>query len=288
MNARPSFPMAVPKPPPGRNGVVSPATVYRGVTKRIEMVAPDHCTVDLEVQRPRDTARIARLAREWNDVACGPVTVSRRPEGSVVILDGQTRFGALQLLGLGDKTRETIVYRGLSKPQEAEIFRILNNTKRPDVLTLFNISCVEGDAESLKVRALLQKYGFVTKRGHKNSVVAIKAVLDAYRRDAASLEAAMRFIKETWGAAKDSANGTIIAGLSLLIFRYGVDAIDFDQLSDRVRKAPQGDPTSLIGRTKTNADIRSCGLPDALADVLTNIYNKGPGKRKLPDWATGR
>lgn len=280
-----SFPMAIPKPPPGKNGVINPAmAAYRGVTKRMEMVTPDSCTVDLEVQRPRDPSRIASLARKWNDVACGPCTVSRRPDGAVVILDGQTRFGALQLLGLGDQPRETVVYRGLTKSQEAEIFRILNNTKRPDVLTLFNIACIEGDAEALKVRALVRKYGYVTLRGHKNGLIAIKTVVDAYRRDQESLEATLRFIRETWGTAKDSVNGTILAGLSLLIFRYGVEAIDFEQLSDRVRKAPQGDPTSLVGRAKTNADIRSCALPEALADVLTNIYNKGAGKKKLPAW----
>lgn len=280
-----SFPMAIPKPPPGKHGVVNPATAaYRGVTKRMELVRPDQCSVDLDVQRPRDESRISALAKGWNDVACGPCTVSRRPDGAIVILDGQTRFGALQLLGLGDQARETVVYRGLDKGQEAEIFRILNNTKKPDVLTLFNIRCVEGDQEALKIRALVRKYGYVTVRSHKNSLVAIKTVIDAYRRDQASLEATLQFVRGTWGMAKDSVNGTILAGLSLLIFHHGPEAVDFDQLSDRVRKAPQGDPTSLIGRAKTNADIRSCTLPDALADVLTNIYNKGPGRKKLPDW----
>lgn len=284
-----TFPMAVPKPPPGKAGVVNPnTTVYKGVTKRIEMVRPDQCTVDLEVQRPRDAARISALARKWNDVAAGICYVSRRADGSTIVLDGQTRFGALELLGLGDQPRETIVYRGLTKPQEAEIFRILNNTKKPDALTLFNIGCVEGVEENLKIRALIRKYGYEPWRGRKNALVAIKAVVDAYRRDIPSTEATLAFCHETWGTMKDAVNGTILSGLSLLVFRYGVAAIDFEQLSDRVRRGAGGDPTSLTGRAKTNSTIRSCGLPDALADVLTNIYNNGAGKKKLPGWVIGK
>lgn len=280
-----TFPLAVPKPPPGRQGVVNPnTTVYRGVTKRIEMIRPDQCSVDLDVQRPEDKYRIAVLAKKWNDVAAGICYVSRRPDGATIVLDGQTRFGALMLLGLGDRPRETVVYRGLNKAQEAEIFRILNNTKRPDVLTLFNIGCVEGVEENLKIRDLINKYGYITWRKRKNSLIAIQTFVDAYRRDPASAEAALIFIHETWGTAKDAVHGTILAGLTLMIFRYGAAAIDFEQFSDRIRKAPQGDPTSLIGRARTNADIRSCGTADALADVLVNIYNKGPGKKKLPDW----
>lgn len=290
MSPTPStFPLAVPKPPPGKQGVQHPnTTVYRGVTKKIEMVRPDQCSVDLDVQRPEDKGRIADLAKKWNDVAAGICYVSRRTDGSTIVLDGQTRFGALMLLGLGDKPRETVVYRGLTKPQEAEIFRILNNTKRPDVLCLFNIACVEGDAESLKIRALVRKHGYEPQRGRKNSLVAIKTVVDAYRRDVHSIDAALGFCHNTWGTMKDAVNGTIVSGLSLLIFRYGAEVIDFEQLSDRIRKNAGGDPTSLIGRAKTNADIRSCNLPDALADILTNTYNKGPGKKKLPDWVTGK
>ena len=284
-----TFPFAIPKPPPGKQGVISPATtVYRGVTKRVEMVRPDQCSVDLEVQRPRDPARINALAKKWNNVAAGICYVSRRTDGATIILDGQTRFGALELLGQGDVPRETIVYRGLSKPQEAEIFRILNNTKRPDALTLFNIACVEEDEESLTIRELIHKYGYKTTRGGPNSLIAIKTFVEAYRRDVPSTEATLSFIHTTWGTAKDAVSGTILGGLSLLIFRYGADVIDFGQLSTRVRKAAQGDPTSLIGRSKTNADIRSCGLNDALADVLVNIYNKGPGSKKLPDWLVSK
>jgi hypothetical protein len=284
-----SFTLAVPKPPPGKQGVMNPnTTVYRGVTKKIELVRPDQCSVDLEVQRPEDKTRIAALAKKWNDVAAGICYVSRRPDGSTVVLDGQTRFGALMLLGLGDRPRETVVYRGLNKPQEAEIFRILNNTKRPDALCLFNIGCVEGVEENLKIRALIRKHGYEPWRSRKNSLIAIRAVVDAYRRDVHSTEATLKFCHDTWGNMKDAVNGTIVAGLSLLIFRYGADVIDFEQLSDRIRKNAGGDPTSLIGRAKTNADIRSCNLPDALADILTNTYNKGPGKKKLPDWVTGR
>lgn len=280
-----TFPMGIPKPPPGRNGVQHPnTTVYKGVTKRIEMITPDQCSVDLEVQRPRDPARIAGLAKKWNDVAAGICYVSRRPDGSTIILDGQTRFGALQLLGQGHASRETVVYRGLNKAQEAEIFRILNNTKRPDVLTLFNISCVEGDAESLKIRALVHQYGWKTERGGKTALVAIKTVVDAYRRDPASVEATLRFIRDIWGHSKDAVNGLILGGLSLMIFRYGADVIDFSQFRDRMLKAGQADPTSLIGRAKTNANIRSCGLHDGLADVLVGIYNKGSGGKKLAEW----
>jgi len=283
-----TFPFAIPKPPPGKQGVISPqTTVYRGVTKRMEMIRPDQCTVDLEVQRPHDEFRVKELVKKWNDVAAGVCYVSRRSDGTTVILDGQTRFGALQALGQGGVSRETIVYRGLTKPQEAEIFRILNNTKKPDALCLFNIACVEEDPHALAIRAMVRKYGYRTERSHKNSLIAIKAVENAYDRDKASAEAALKFIRDTWGTAKNAVNGTIYAGMALMIFRYGPGAIDFAQFKDRILKAGNAEPTALIGRSKTNAEIRSCKLPDAFAEILVGIYNKGPGQKKLPPWITG-
>lgn len=278
-----SFPMAVPTPPPGKRGVAHP-NLYKGVTKAIQKIKPDQCIVDLNVQRPRDSGRISRLAADWNDLAAGVVTVSRRTDGTIVILDGQTRFGALQVLGKGHETRDTIVYRGLSIEQEAEIFRILNNTKKLDILTLFHIACVEGNERSLAIRDMIMSHGWEVSRDKTKGLVAIKAASDAYDRDPATLDATLAMIRNTWGITRDSVNGTLLAGLSVILYRYTIPAVNVEHFRRKLLSEPQTDPISLVGRARTNRMIRSCGMVDAMADVLVNIYNKGGGKNKLAPW----
>jgi hypothetical protein len=282
----PTHVMAIPKPPPGRKGVMAPATlaaVRRGIKKSIEMVTPDSCSIDPRVQRDRDPRRIKKLAEEWDDLAFQPATVSRRSDGSVIVLDGQTRFGALQLLGRGGDGVETIVYRGLEIEEEARIFRILNNTKKLTRLDLFHVACIEKDPKALAINEMIESHGYKVMSGVKNGLTAIQAVIEAYDRDPVSTERTLVLASQSWGNVSKGVNNFLIRGLSVFLFRYG-DAVNMTQMIERLRRGEQTDPDSMVGRSRTLASVGSITIPDAVATTVTNIYNFGRTTKKLPNW----
>jgi ParB-like chromosome segregation protein Spo0J len=100
-------------------------------------------------------------------------TVSHRANGTYVLLDGQTRFGALKLLGSADDEFACTVYEGLNLQQEAEMFQKLNNTKKPGVLELFSVRVTKKDPTALGLNDLLKEHGYIAERGHVNSLSAI-------------------------------------------------------------------------------------------------------------------
>lgn len=253
------------------------------VTRRIEKRKPNQITVDLRVQRPLDQARVDNLISKWNDHAVGVPTLSQREGGQVIALDGQTRIEALRQMGRGEEGWDFTVYRNLSLAEEAAMFALLNNTKRLAPIELFRVALVQGDPDVLACNDLVSKHGFIAEKGHRNSFMAVNALLSAWRRDTMSTERAIITAAQAWGPTREAADGRLFGGLVLLYFRYG-DMVKLDQLVERLRKGVQTDASSLVGRARTSSRTRSISVADAVADILVNVYNGSRKTNRLPIW----
>lgn len=253
------------------------------VIKRIERRKPNQVTVDLRVQRMLDQNRVDSMIVKWNDLAMGVPTLSQREGGQTIALDGQTRLEALRQMGRGDESFDCTVYRNLTLEQEAEMFALLNNTKKLLPIDLFRVAVIAGDPEALACNDLVARHGYVAASGHKNSFMAVNALLRAWRRDPLSTERAIITAVGSWGPTRESADNRLFTGLASLYFRYG-DMINLAQLIERLRKGVQTDAASLIGRARTNSKVRSISVPDAVADIVVNIYNGQRKTNRLPNW----
>lgn len=253
------------------------------VVKRIERRKPNHITVDLRVQRALDQNRVDELIRKWNDLAMGVPTLSQREGGQVIALDGQTRLESLRQMGRGDESFDCTVYRNLTLEQEADMFALLNNTKKLLPIDLFRVSVIAGDPEALACNDLVARHGFVAESGHKNSFMAVNALLRAWRRDQLSTERAIITAVAAWGPTREAADNRLFTGMAALYFRYG-DMVNLSQLVEKIRKGVQTDASSLIGRARTSSKTRSISVPDAVADIVVNIYNGSRKTNRLPNW----
>lgn len=253
------------------------------VTKRIERRKPNTITIDLRVQRPLHQGFVDDMIKKWNDLALGVPTLSQRDGGQCIALDGQKRLEALRQMGRGDESIECTVYRGLTLEQEAAMFALLNNRQGLSQLDLFKVAVIEGDPDVLACNDLILRHGFIPERGHKNSFIAVRALLAAHRRDPVSADRAFITAVSAWGCTRDAADGRLFNGLAALYFRYG-DMVNLAQLVDRLRKGVQTDASSIVGRARTSARTRSIALPDAVADILVNIYNEKRKTGRLPLW----
>jgi hypothetical protein len=251
----------------------------------IELVRPDQITTDPAVQRPLDHGRVGGIVANFKEAALGLPLISRRDDGTMVCLDGQTRIAVLLRKNLGAVPRQMMVHRGLTRAQEAELFRLHNDSKTLSAQVKFRIALVEGDKEAQAADALVRKVGWTTEPKKANTWRGVVELRSAVRRDVVSAERALLVISKAWGVHTKHSSSDVFRGLSAMLFRYG-DAVNIEQLADRLGK--EGTFPHFVGRYRTNSDVRRITKADSVADVAVGIYNYGrPKQTALDPWAPG-
>jgi len=251
----------------------------------IELVRPDQVGTDPAVQRPLDHARVTAIVQNFREAALGLPLISRREDGSMVCLDGQTRIAALMRKNHGAIPRQMMVHRGLSPAEEAELFRLHNDSKSLTPQVKFRIALVEGDKDVIGADKLLHKIGWTSEIRKANTWRGVVALTVAYRRDATSAERALLVISKAWGVHTKNSSSDVFRGLSNMLFRYG-DAVNIEQLAERLAK--EGTFPHFVGRYRTNAQVRRISVADSVADVAIGVYNYGrPKATALDTWETG-
>jgi len=190
-------------------------------------------------------------------------------------------------LGLGAKLIQVNAYRNLTVPQEAELFRLLNASKRLSPVDLFRIALTEGDPIALGADKLLSLFGWTSLPGRTNSMVAVNTLYVAYEADQLATRRALEVISRSWGPTRDAVQAHLFKGMHAWMLRYATPFdVNIDRLSTRLAAEPGG-PSNLLGRARGNAKIRGISVPDGVADIVTGIYNSRPGKtRTVPMWQT--
>lgn len=266
---------------------------------RIEYLNVDALQVDLEVQRGLKQARVEELAKNWDADGVGVITVSRRELKPGVtgdfIVDGQHRWAAAKRVGQAKIRAE--VYTDLSRSDEAALFRVRNNTKVVSTYDKFRVRLVEGDKVALDLERMLNDNGWFVRvnrfQGH-GSFTAIGALEWVYhgaeRAEADTPFAAqqtMEILTAAWGTGElDAVRSDIVKGLGVFLVRYAGN-LDLHKVINELQKY-SGGPLKLSGDAKLLRSYRSMPVPDAVAMVLTGLYNKKRSVNRLPEWSQGK
>jgi hypothetical protein len=94
--------------------------------------------IDPTINRPLNRQRVHTIAEKFDPDAIGVLTVSVRPDGTYLLLDGQHRLAALRQAGWDGQQKVPCDLRhGLSQVQEVALFVKLNNTAKPKYIHRF-------------------------------------------------------------------------------------------------------------------------------------------------------
>jgi len=234
---------------------------------------------DARVQRGLDHTRVASIVRNYNQDAIGVLTLSARDSGAFSIIDGQHRYHAMKEMGLAEDWKQTSrVFYGLSMAQEAELFRLLNNTKKPTALDLFRVRVIEGDEVAIGITDMLARHGWVVSQqlqsGHLRAIATLEKL---WRRDPLAAELVITVLSHTWGEDHhpDYVDGRLIDGYGILYARHG-EKIDTKTLMHKVSRAFS--PIQIYGKGSALKKIHSSSKRSVgayVADILENIYDTG-------------
>jgi hypothetical protein len=135
----------------------------RGSPPTLEWLAIDQLLIDDSYQRQVDTGQsqtlIRRIAQFWDWGLCQPLAVSRRPNGALLIVDGQHRASAAKLR-CDIQHLPCVITSYASAGDEAAAFVALNQQRRPlNSLDLFKAALAANDAEATAIMRAITDAG---------------------------------------------------------------------------------------------------------------------------------
>lgn len=257
-----------------------------------EDLAVSELTVDPKVQRTAlNYGKVEPIMKNFNPNAVGRITVSVRDNGEKIILDGWHRNEAIRILTDNKGTIPARVFRGLSFEQEADMFLDLNTTNRPKAHDAWRVRVNKGEPLATSVTTILGAFGWTVDsqagNGKFNAVAAVERIETLSRKIDAEpglVHATILVITRAWGDNRHGVVGPIFEGIARFIAEYGKDsAFDLQSLIVKLRDY-KGGPKLLNQKAQQMTSLRKMRAPMAVADLLTEMYNEGPRKKKLPPW----
>lgn len=257
--------------------------VYRPPT--IKKVRASELIMDIRVQRDLDPRRVRIIASDLNLNAIGTLCISKRDDGTMVVIDGNHRRAALIDAGFGDTSVNAEVYTGLELADEAALFRHRNNTQKVGYLDRFRVRLIEGEEYAVKVANLANKYGWAVVSNDGSGLPllnSVKKMEEIYRREEELADAVLRVTTLAWHYNSSSVDYRMLDGLAKFMSRYWGD-IDQDDLKSKLSLVT---PDSLIGRSQSVREMFNCTSGSAMAELITDAYNKGKRHNgsRLPSW----
>lgn len=252
-------------------------------------MAPDEMIVDHNVQRTLEVPRAEKMAREFDPAALGVITLSQRDDNTVHVVDGQHRAEAAKRAGRGHIPMECSLHTGLTLAEEAHLFRLLNDTRRPSAIRRFQIREIEGEPVATHIAAIIDKFGWkVGNPGNKGCISAVSTLemVSGYDPDAdrGVLIATIGAVTEAWGMDPDGVASPVLGGVGVLVNRY-VGDVD-PRVLGKVMKRKWASPVSLAAQGGGLKATRGGRLSYCVAEILHTEYNKRPRSHPLPPWSS--
>lgn len=154
--------------------------------------------VDEVYQRPLSTFA-KRITEHYDPAMVGTLIVSDRGRKGFAVIDGQTRMVGMETVG--EEVAPCLVYEGLSRKQEAELFARLQTERRGMATWIrFRAALVSGSAEAAAIAALATAEGFkVAGDGDEKGIRSIAALEWLYRNDPELMRRVLAIVREAWG-----------------------------------------------------------------------------------------
>jgi hypothetical protein len=259
-----------------------------GKMPSIEWVHTTELTVDQSYQRSIDNEGsrrlIASIAANFDWRLCAPLVVSRRPDGSKVIIDGQHRWAAA--VRRGDLLQLPCCLFAYDSPEdEARMFIVANRARKPmNRLDDFHAALAAADEDAIEIQRLVTEAGMRMARNTSSTawkageVALTSSIATALRRHGpAIVSAALTSIAEAYDGLPLT-YGASIFGALIKLFANPPEGFDPDDLVPTLRRFDM----ALVGEVVkglSGGDSRAMAVHGAILECLVQIK---PAEGELP------
>ncbi|MBS4102465.1 DUF6551 family protein [Tsukamurella paurometabola] len=233
-------------------------------------------------QREVSPGHVRRIAEAFDADKLGTITVNAR-DGVFYIMDGQHRVAAAKEAGYEDAMIDAHVYTDLTDEQMAETFLVLNANLPVSKMDKFQNQVTANYDAAVSIQRIAKSVGYKIRSGSGDGVIQCVAPLERIYASggSAALWSTLTTIRDAYGDSGMKA--PLIQGIGQVCAIYS-QIIDHERLTERLSSA-RGGMNGLLGAAqaaKLNYDIP---LATAVSVAVVDLYNKGRGGKKLPNWA---
>ncbi|MBO0127910.1 DUF6551 family protein [Agrobacterium sp. OT33] len=249
----------------------------RDTMPSIEWVHVTELTVDSSYQRSIDNngsrRLIASIAANFDWRLCAPLVVSRRPDGSRVIIDGQHRWAAA--VRRGDLLQLPCCLFTYGSPEgEARMFIVANRARKAmNRMDDFHAALAAGDEDALDIRRLVSEAGLAIARSTSSTawkpgdVTFTSSIATALRRHGdAVVSAALTCMAEAYNG-ETLTHGASIFGALVRIYANPPEGFDPDEFVPTLRRFPMAELGEMV-RDQKGGDARAFALSKAILKAL--------------------
>lgn len=244
-----------------------------------EDISVDALQVAAAYQRGLKTSSSNHIAKHFAPEAFGTLTVGRRKNGSMWVVDGQTRQYAAVLLGM--ETVPCRVFKSRGSRHEATVFRQVNSQRGISKPDQFRALLTEKEPQSLEIESIVKAVGFKIAFSKSNRWDQINCITTLQKLfNWGVLGSTLRTVKDSWEEHEEnrSTGTTILEGIGRFIVKYG-DTVDQDHL---VKRLSETSVAFIFSQCETIC-LQGGSRAKAVVPVLVSIYNKNKRKNKIGD-----
>jgi len=230
--------------------------------------------VDEKYQREVDEPRVKKIAANFDPRLCGTLTVARRADGTLWVVDGQHRLKAAIVIGLTHITCQ--VFNSSGSAVEAALFYRIQKERKAVGSVGNHKSLVEaGDPDAVAIQEVLNRYGFCISTTGSRSIKAAVAVKGVYKQGV--LDQTMSIISELsrnctaheWSSFYSVSS--FIGALGCILANPGCKDISRKRLIEVLSKLSAADYLKL---SNTNAGAGGNRAPFIARAMIEQLYNK--------------
>lgn len=259
---------------------VQHAATKRPSTQREQTwVNVDTLTNDPRFQRPLHERTVRMIVDHLDPDALGVIYVSQRPDGTLVLLDGQHRVEAvIRALGHGQQV-PALIYHGLSLADEAKLWAEFNeNRVRPRPSALHHAAVTGGDPDALKIEQIISAHDlFIADGLGPSRIQAVSTLYDVlHNAGPAVLDRMLVVTINAWGAHTRSFRSDTMRATAVVISRH--PWLDDKHLAKRLARET---PDAVVARAQTIRSALRVPAASAIGHVIVSRYNFRYGGRKV-------
>lgn len=250
---------------------------YKKVIRRIPV---KDIGSDMRYQR-QVSARVKRIASEYDENKLGVIVVSQREDGTYWVIDGQHRVQAtLQKKG-ENATLLALVYYGMTPKDEAVMFATQHdNVKAPTKGEFFKAQMFAGNEDVIRFKDATEAEGLECdfSDGHKRdgALICYAAAFNIFMsRGEVRYRKVLSVLVDAWGGDGDSVTANFVKGMDIFLNVYEND-VSTKKLVDSLKKVS---PAQIERESKMIQE----GGAKRYARQFLRVYNKRRGTRKLED-----
>lgn len=248
-----------------------------GAPPSIEFIRPIDLNVDPTYQRSieNEASRrlIASIAANFDWRLFSPLLISRRPDGSKIIIDGQHRWAGV--IKRGDITHlPCCLYSYESAEEEAKVFIMANRARKAmNRLDDYYAALAAADEDALEIQRLVTDAGLVVSRSMSvaarkpGEITFTSSISAALRRHGEQVvSAALTSMAEAFDGAV-MAQGSSVFNALVLLFAAPPKGFDPDALVPALRQVDMAGFRNVI-RDVQGSDQRADALRSAIVSAL--------------------